>query len=113
MPADDGLAALAYNRPRQDDRRGGAVAGDIIGLGRNLAHHLRAHVLELVGKLDLFRHGHAILGNAWRAVALVQDHVATLRAERNLHCRGQYIDTTQHALTGIIAEPNVFCSHLP
>jgi hypothetical protein len=26
---------------------------------------------------------------------------------------GKYIDATQHALTGIVAEPNVFGCHLP
>ena len=55
---------------------------------------------------------HAILGDARCAIALVQDHVATLRTERDLHRLGEYVDATQHALTGIIAEPNVFRCHL-
>ena len=78
----------------------------------SLAHHLRAHVLELVGEFDLLGDRHAILGDARRAIALVQDHVATLRTERDLHRLGKYVDATQHALTGIVAEPNVFRSHL-
>ena len=107
------LATLAHDRLRQHDRGGGAVAGDVVGLRGDLAHHLRAHVLELVGELDLLGDRHAILGDARRAIALVEDHVATLGAERDLHRLGEHVDATQHALAGIAAEPNVFRSHLP
>ncbi len=104
-------ATLAHDRLRQDDGGGGAVAGDIIGLRRDLAHHLRAHVLELVGEFDLLGDRHAILGDARRAIALVQDHIATLGTERDLHRLGKNVDAAQHALTGIVAEPNVFRWH--
>ena len=106
------FATLAHDGLCEDDRSGGAVAGDVVGLRGGLAHHLRAHVLKLIGEFDLLGDRHAILGDARRTIAFVQDHVATLRAERDLHRRGKYIDTTQHALTGIVAEPNVFRSHL-
>jgi hypothetical protein len=102
--ADDGL--------RQHDRRRGPVAGDIVGLGGDLAHHLRAHVLELVGEFDLLGDRHAILGDAWRAVTLVEDHVATLRAERDPYGLGERVDAAQHTLAGIATEPNVLGSHL-
>ena len=42
------LRALAENGLRENGRGGGAVAGDVRGLGSDLLHHLRAHVLELV-----------------------------------------------------------------
>ena len=45
----DRPAALTHDRLRQHDRSRGAVARDIVGLGRDLAYHLHAHVLELVG----------------------------------------------------------------
>ena len=38
----------------------------------DLADHLRAHVLELVGELDLLGDGDAVLGRAWRAEGLVE-----------------------------------------
>ena len=60
--------------------RGGAVAGEIVGLGGDLAHHLGAHVLELVGELDLLGDGHAVLGDAGRAERLVEHDAAALRA---------------------------------
>ena len=57
----------------------GAVTGLIGGLGRDLLHHLRAHVLELV--FDFLGHGHAILGHRGRTKGLIEDHVAALRAK--------------------------------
>ena len=51
-----------------EHRRGRrAVAGEIVGLRGDFAHHLRAHVLELVGELDLLGDGDAVLGDARRA----------------------------------------------
>ena len=45
----------------------------------DFAHHLRAHVLELVGELDFLGDGDAVLGDARRAERLVEDDVAALR----------------------------------
>ena len=35
-------------------RSGGAIAGNVGGLGSNFFHHLRTHVLELVFEFDFF-----------------------------------------------------------
>src|SRR5690606_7182078 len=70
---DDGLG--------QNGSGGGAVTGSVVGLGRNVLDQLGAHVLELVFQLDLFGHGHAVLGDQRSAEAAVQDHVAAFRAE--------------------------------
>jgi hypothetical protein len=61
-------------------------------LGGNLAHHLSAHVLELVVEFNLLGNGNAILGNAGGAEALFDDDVATLGPERDFHCIGESID---------------------
>ena len=106
------LGALAHDRLGEHGRGGGAVTGDVAGLRSDLAHHLRAHVLELVGELDLLGDGHAVLGDAGCAEALVEHHVAALRAQRDLHCVGQDVHAAQHALAGITAEPYVFGSHV-
>ena len=65
----DRLHAFAHDRLGQHARRGGAVAGHVVGLLGGLAHHLRAHVLELVLELDLLGDGDAVLGRARRAEA--------------------------------------------
>jgi hypothetical protein len=59
----DQLQALFVDRARQHGRGGGAVTGDVAGLRGDLLHHLGAHVLELVLKLDLFGDRHAVLGH--------------------------------------------------
>ena len=78
----------------------------------DLAHHLRAHVLELVGKLDFLGDGHAVLGDARRAEALVDDDVAALGAQRHLHRVGENVDAAQHPRAGVAAETNVLGSHV-
>ena len=78
----------------------------------DFAHHLRAHVLELVGQLDFLGDGHAVLGDARRAEALVEDHVAALGAQRHLHGVGEDIHAAQHACAGVAAEAYVFGSHV-
>src|ERR1700704_6477424 len=60
-------------------------AGCIGRLGGHFAHHLRAHVLELVFKFDFLGDGDAVLGNAGSAERLVEHDVAALGAERHLH----------------------------
>src|SRR5262249_10013157 len=44
------------------------------------AHHLGAHVLELVIEFDLLGDGDAVLGDAWRAPRLVEHDIAAFRA---------------------------------
>ena len=80
---------------------GGAVAGEVRSLGRNLAHHLRAHVLELVLKLDFLGDGHAVLGDARRAERLVEHDVAALGAKRYPDSVGENVDAAQHAVARV------------
>src|SRR5438045_186481 len=56
--------AFPDDRMSEHSRRGRAVTGMVGRLRRNLAHHLRAHVLELALELDLLGDGDAVLGNA-------------------------------------------------
>src|SRR6185295_18736348 len=63
----DRLGAFTDDRRGQHGRGGGAVAGSIGRLGGHFAHHLRAHVLELVFKFDFLGDSDAVLGNARRA----------------------------------------------
>ena len=108
----DRLRAFAHDRLGENRRRGRAVAGCVVGLLGDFAHHLRAHVLELVGELDFLRHRHAVLGRARRAEALVDDDVAALGTERDLHRVGQDVDAAEQLLAGIRAEFDVFRCHV-
>ena len=95
------LGALAHDRLGEHAGRGGAVARDVVGLRGNFAHHLGAHVLELVLKLDFLGDRHAVLGGAGRPERLVDDDVAAFRTKRDLHGVGENVDAAQHALAGI------------
>ncbi len=101
---DDGLG--------EHGRGGGAVAGDVVGLRGHFAHHLRAHVLELVLELDLLGDGDAVLGDARRAERLVEDDVAALRAERHADGVGEDVDAAQHLVARVGGESYVFGCHV-
>ena len=96
MPAATALGAFLDDRLGQNGRGGGAIAGHVVGLGRDLADHLRAHVLELILELDVLRDGHAVLGDARCAERLLENNVAAFRAEGDFHGVGQNIDALEH-----------------
>ena len=87
-----GLGAFANDGLGQHGRRGGAVAGLVVGLGGDFANHLRAHVLELVGKFDFLGDGDAVLGDARCAEGFVQDDATALGTERYPDGIGEYVD---------------------
>jgi hypothetical protein len=105
------LGAFLDDRGGEHGRRGGAVAGNVRGLGCHLAHHLRAHVLELVFELDLLGDGDAVLGDARGAEALVEHHVAALGAERHLDRIVENIDAAQHLVARVDRESDFLGSH--
>src|SRR5882762_5514600 len=102
------LGAFADDRSRENGRGGGAVAGSIGRLGGDFAHHLRAHVLELVFKFDFLGDGDAVLGDAGCAERLVEHDVAALGAERHLDRVVEDFDAAQHAIAGIDAKFDFF-----
>ena len=108
----DVLHAFAEDRLREHGRRGGAVTGDVGGLARDLAHHLRAHVLERILQLDFLGHRHAVLGDRRGAELLVEDDVAALGAERDLYRVGELVDAAQDRLARLLAVNNLFCHDL-
>ena len=96
--------ALAQDRLRQQRRRRRAVAGEVGGLGGDLAHELRAHVLELVGELDLAGDRHAVVRDRRRPGEALEHDVAALRAERDLHGVGQLVDACLQPASRIVVE---------
>src|SRR5215207_9999192 len=97
----DRLRAFAHDGGGEHRRGRGAVAGDVARLGGDLANHLGTHVLELAGELDLLRDGDAVLGHAGRAEGFVEDDVAALRAEGDLHGIGESFDAAEHAVASV------------
>ncbi|KMS65550.1 hypothetical protein BVRB_034830, partial [Beta vulgaris subsp. vulgaris] len=106
------LGAFAHDRLGQHGRGGGAVAGRVSGLGGDFAHHLRAHVLELVVELDLLGDGDAVLGDAGSAERLVEHDVAALRAERHLARRWRGCRRRAASCRGLDAEFDFFACHV-
>ena len=82
---------------------GGAVAGDLVGLHRDFAHHLRAHVLEAVEQLDLGGDRDAVAGDQRRADRPVDHRVHALGAERRLDGGGEALDAARERLAGFVA----------
>ena len=92
---DDVLRAFAVDRLREHGGGGGAVARGVRRLARDFADHLRAHVLERILQVDFLGDRHAVLGDGRRSELLVEDDVAALGAERDLHRVGQLVDAAQ------------------
>jgi len=78
---------------------------------RHLTHHLRAHVLELVGELDFLGDSDAVLGDARCAIGLVDDDVAALGAKRDLDGVVEQFDAAQQAIARIGGESDFLGRH--
>ena len=72
--------AVVDHRLGEHGGGGGAVAGDVVGLGGDFLHQLGAHVLERVVELDLLGDRHAVVGDGRGAELLVEHDVAARRA---------------------------------
>jgi hypothetical protein len=112
VPGRDQLEAFGVDRLGEHGGGGGAVAGLVGGLGRDLLHHLRAHVLELVLELDLLGDGDAVLGDRGRAPRLLDDHVAAARAEGDLDGVGEDVDAPTDGGAGALVENDVLGAHV-
>src|SRR6185436_16495783 len=105
------LHAFAHDRLGQHGGGGGAVTGDVAGLGGDFLDHLRAHVLELVLQFDFLGHGHTVLGHGGGAERALQHDIATLGAEGDLDGVGEDVHAFNHAGARFAAENNVFNCH--
>ena len=105
----DHLQAFAVDRLREHRGRRRAVTGRVRRLARDLAHHLRAHVLERVLEVDFLGDRHTVLGDGRGTELLVDDDVAALGAERDLDRVGQGVDAAEDRLTRILSVHNLLC----
>src|SRR5581483_2486131 len=111
-PGGNVLQALADDRLCEDGRGSRAVAGDVIRRRRDLAHELRALVLEDVLDLDLTGDRDAVVRDRRRAVSLVEHDVPTLRAKGDLDRVGQDVDAALERAACILVELELLVSHL-
>ena len=101
MPGGYRLGTFPYDRVCKNRSSRGAVTGEVRGLRGNFAHHLSAHVFELVFELDLFRNGNTVLGNSWCAIRLVEHDIAPFGTERHAHRVGENVYAAQHPVARI------------
>ena len=96
---------------REHGRRRRTVTGDVVRRGRDLADELCALVLEDVLELDLTSDRDAVVCDRGCAELLVEDDVATLRAERHLDCVGEDVHATLERAAGILIELELLVCH--
>src|SRR5665647_2791581 len=94
--------ALAHDGLGEQGSGGGAVTGDVVGLGGDFLEELGALVLEDVLELDLTGDGHAVVGDGGGAELLVEHHIAALGAEGDLHSVGERVDATLQGAPGLV-----------
>ena len=99
-----GAQALVDHRLGQHGGGGGAVTGDVVGLGGDLLGQLGTEVLERVVELDLAGDGDTVVGDGGRAPLLVEDDVAALGAERHLDGVGERVDAALQRAAGVLVE---------
>src|SRR4051794_21578923 len=108
----DVLQALADDRLGEDGGRRRAVAGHVVGGRGDLAHELRALVLEDVLDLDLTSDGDAVVGDGRSAELLVEDDVAAARAERHLDGVRDRVDALLQGLARVDVVLQFLMSHV-
>jgi hypothetical protein len=102
--ADEGLG--------EDGGSGGAIAGHIVRLRRDLLGQLRAHVFERVFQFDFAGNGDPVLGDVRGAELLIDDDVAAAGAEGHFHGIGEGIDAQLQPLARRLIEQQLLCNHV-
>ena len=83
---------------------GGAVTGDVVGLGGDRLGQLGAQVLVRVVELDLAGDRDAVVGDDRRPERLVEHDVAAAGAEGDLDRVGQLVDAALQGAAGVLVE---------
>jgi hypothetical protein len=63
-------------------------------------------------QLDFLRHGYAVLGDDRRAELLLDDRIAALRSEGDLHRVSQLVDAAENRLAGCFTRHDLLCHFL-
>ena len=83
---------------------GGSITSDVVGLGGHLLDELGTHVLEGIFEFDLTGDGYAVVGDGGSTELLVEHHVATLRAERDLDSIGERVDARLEGAASVLVK---------
>ena len=103
------LHAFADDRLRQQGSGGGAVARDVVRLGGDFLHELRAHVLKGIFQLNFLGDGHAVVGDQRSAKLLIEHNVAALGAQGNFNGIRQLIDAFFQRAAGFLTIQKLLC----
>ena len=96
--------ALVHERLSENGGGRGAVTREIVGLGRDFLHELRAHVLERVVELDLACDRDAVVRDGRRAELLLEHDVAPTWAEGHLDGVGHLVDPGLQRAARVLVE---------
>ena len=105
----DVAQAFADERLGEHDRGGRSVTGDVIRLLGDLLDELRADLLVRVVEFDLLGDRDTVVRDGGGAPLLLENDVATARAERDLDGVGQDVEAALEAATGLFVESNDLC----
>ena len=105
----DVAQALAYQDVGEKRCGGGTVTCDVVGLSGSFFDELSAHVLDRIGKLNLFGDGNAVIGYQGSAVGALESNIATFGAKGNLDSVGQLGDACSKSATCVGIKLNIFC----
>ena len=108
----DVLQTLADDRLGEHGGGRRAIAGDVVGGRGDLAHQLRALVLEDILDLDLTSDGHTVVRDRRSAPLLVEHHVAAARAERHLDRVGHRVHALLERLARVRGVLQFLVSHV-
>ena len=96
--------ALVDHGPGQHRRRGGAVAGHVVGLLGHLLHELGPDLLPGVLQVDLLGDGDAVVGDGGGTPLLLENDVAALRTEGDAYGVGQLVHSILEGPAGVLIE---------
>ena len=77
--------SFAYHCLSENDSRSRSVAGNVVSFCRNFFDELRAHIFKRVFQFDFFSDRNAVVRDERSAVFFIENHVSTLRAERDFN----------------------------
>src|SRR6188472_1502110 len=108
----DCFSAFPDDRVSEDRGSRRAIARDVGCFGCDLAHHLCAHIFELVLELDFRADRHSVLRDARRTVGFVEHDVAAYRTERDADSVREGVNTTKHLVACIDGKSNFLGRHV-